>query len=64
MAGLMLATPPILVSRHHFLLEVCPPQACVRDLGSRNGTYVNGRKVGGRQEASPQESATQMQQTL
>lgn len=46
------------VSRHHFILEVCPPQACVRDLGSRNGTYVNGRKVGGRKEGeSPEEGA-------
>ena len=36
------------VSRHHFLLEVNPPDARVRDLGSRNGTYVNGRKHGGR----------------
>jgi pSer/pThr/pTyr-binding forkhead associated (FHA) protein len=46
------------VSRHHFLLEVCPPQACVRDLGSRNGTYVNGRKVGGRKEGeTPEEGA-------
>ena len=46
------------VSRHHFILEACPPQACVRDLGSRNGTYVNGRKAGGRQEGeSPEEGA-------
>jgi pSer/pThr/pTyr-binding forkhead associated (FHA) protein len=46
------------VSRHHFLLEVCPPQACVLDLGSRNGTYVNGRKVGGRKEGeTPEEGA-------
>ncbi|WP_395715808.1 protein kinase domain-containing protein [Prosthecobacter sp.] len=46
------------VSRHHFILEVCPPEACVRDLGSRNGTYVNGRKVGGRKEGeSPEEGA-------
>ncbi len=46
------------VSRHHFILEVCPPQACVRDLGSRNGTYVNGRKVGGRKEGeTPEEGA-------
>ncbi len=35
-------------SRHHFLLEVNPPQVWLRDLGSLNGTYVNGRKVGGR----------------
>lgn len=35
-------------SRHHFLLEVNPPEVWLRDLGSLNGTYVNGRKVGGR----------------
>lgn len=35
-------------SRHHFLLEVNPPQVWLRDLGSLNGTYVNGRKIGGR----------------
>jgi eukaryotic-like serine/threonine-protein kinase len=37
-------------SRHHFVLEVNPPYACVRDLGSLNGTYVNGVKHGGRAE--------------
>ncbi len=36
------------VSRHHFILEANPPQACLRDLGSLNGTYVNGKKYGGR----------------
>src|SRR5688572_12208897 len=35
-------------SRHHFLLEVNPPNARLRDLGSLNGTYVNGTKYGGR----------------
>jgi serine/threonine protein kinase len=46
------------VSRHHFILEACPPQACVRDLGSRNGTYVNGQKIGGRKEGeTPEEGA-------
>jgi serine/threonine protein kinase len=35
-------------SRHHFLLEVNPPAARLRDLGSLNGTYVNGTKHGGR----------------
>ena len=35
-------------SRHHFLLEVNPPDARVQDIGSRNGTYVNGVKHGGR----------------
>jgi pSer/pThr/pTyr-binding forkhead associated (FHA) protein len=36
------------VSRHHFILEANPPQACLRDLGSLNGTWVNGKKFGGR----------------
>jgi hypothetical protein len=37
-----------LVSRHHFLLEANPPDVRIRDLGSRNGTYVNGVRHGGR----------------
>lgn len=46
------------VSRHHFILEVNPPDACVRDLGSLNGTYVNDRKHGGREgRESPEEAA-------
>jgi pSer/pThr/pTyr-binding forkhead associated (FHA) protein len=32
-------------SRHHCLVEVAPPQAFLRDLGSTNGTYVNGVRV-------------------
>ena len=35
------------VSRHHFILEVNPPQVCVRDLGSLNGTRVNKVRYGG-----------------
>jgi len=46
------------VSRHHFLLEVNPPQACLRDLGSLNGTHVNGKKFGAREKGeSPEEGA-------
>ncbi|HEY5316054.1 MAG TPA: FHA domain-containing serine/threonine-protein kinase [Pirellulales bacterium] len=36
------------VSRNHFILEVNPPDANLRDLGSRNGTYINDTKHGGR----------------
>ena len=36
------------VSRHHCLLEIDPPQVRVCDLGSRNGTYVNGELIGRR----------------
>src|SRR5437899_3669615 len=32
-------------SRFHFLVEVNPPYCRLMDLGSRNGTYVNGEKV-------------------
>lgn len=37
------------VSRHHFIMEVNPPDIRIRDLGSRNGTYVNEVKYGGRE---------------
>ena len=33
-------------SRHHFLLDANPPMLVLRDLGSRNGTVVNGTRVG------------------
>ena len=46
------------VSRHHFILEVCPPQVSLRDLGSLNGTHVNGKKCGARKAGeSPEEGA-------
>jgi len=32
-------------SRHHCLLEITPPHCFLRDLGSMNGTFVNGRRV-------------------
>jgi serine/threonine-protein kinase len=32
-------------SRVHFMVEVNPPQCRLTDMGSRNGTMVNGRKV-------------------
>jgi len=45
------------VSRHHFLLEINPPQARLRDLGSRHGTFVNGTKYGGREPGERVEDA-------
>ncbi len=33
------------VSRHHCLLDIRPPQAFLFDLGSRNGTGLNGEKL-------------------
>ncbi len=47
-----------LLSRHHFLLEANPPDSRIRDLGSLNGTYVNGNKIGGRlRMETPEEGA-------
>ena len=46
------------VSRHHFILEVNPPLARLRDLGSLNATHVNNRKCGGRKKGeTPEEGA-------
>lgn len=46
------------VSRHHFILEVNPPDAHLRDLGSLNGTCVNGVQYGGRSDdESPEQAA-------
>jgi serine/threonine protein kinase/pSer/pThr/pTyr-binding forkhead associated (FHA) protein len=36
------------VSRQHFLLEISPPDCKITDLGSKNGTFVNGTRYGGR----------------
>lgn len=42
------------ISRHHCLLEIDPPAVRVCDLGSLNGTYVNGAPIGRRHpECSP-----------
>jgi eukaryotic-like serine/threonine-protein kinase len=45
------------VSRHHCILDIEPPHVRVRDLGSRNGTFVNGRNIGGRPRDVPVEEA-------
>lgn len=36
------------VSRHHCMLEIDLPSVRLRDLGSRNGTYLNGESIGRR----------------
>jgi eukaryotic-like serine/threonine-protein kinase len=36
----------LVVSRHHCRLEIDPPHVYVRDLGSRNGTRLNGMQIG------------------
>lgn len=44
-------------SRQHFLLEVNPPAVRVRDLGSLNGTFVNGKVIGKRASGENPEQA-------
>jgi pSer/pThr/pTyr-binding forkhead associated (FHA) protein len=46
------------VSRHHCLLDIAPPAIWVHDMGSRNGTYVNGEKIGQRTPGVAAEAAT------
>jgi pSer/pThr/pTyr-binding forkhead associated (FHA) protein len=45
------------VSRHHCMLYIDPPHLRVRDLGSRNGTFVNGKPIGKRPRDRSAESA-------
>jgi hypothetical protein len=45
------------ISRHHCLLDVNPPDICVRDLGSRGGTYVNGKLLDKRPEGMDRDEA-------
>jgi predicted component of type VI protein secretion system len=34
-----------LISRYHCQLEIDPPGLLIQDLGSRNGTFINGKRV-------------------
>jgi pSer/pThr/pTyr-binding forkhead associated (FHA) protein len=45
------------VSRVHCRLDVDPPAVRVCDLGSLNGTYVNGRSIGQRAKGQPPSEA-------
>ena len=57
-----LADDPYL-SRRHFILEINPPDIFLRDLGSTNGTYINGVKHGGRSpEEIPEEAEKRHQE--
>jgi serine/threonine-protein kinase len=47
-----------LVSRRHCLFDIDPPEVRVCDLGSRNGTFVNGRLIGRRRPGRPLDDAT------
>lgn len=51
------------ISRYHCLLDINPPAIRVRDFGSRNGTYVNGKKIGQREENQTPEEGAKLQFT-
>ncbi len=49
-----------LISRHHCLLDINPPDIRVRDFGSRNGTYVNNQKIGQRDKNQTAREGTKL----
>ncbi|HAH05896.1 MAG TPA: serine/threonine protein kinase [Elusimicrobia bacterium] len=50
------------ISSNHFLLEVNPPDCELRDLGSKNGTFLNGSPCGKRARGeAPEEAAKRAQ---
>ena len=49
------------VSRHHCLFDINPPDVRVRDFGSLNGTHVNGEKIGSRDpDETPEQGAARV----
>jgi pSer/pThr/pTyr-binding forkhead associated (FHA) protein len=49
------------VSRQHCLVELDGDGIWIQDLGSLNGTFVNGQKIGQRDAANPKGDATMLQ---
>ncbi|MEH2194039.1 MAG: protein kinase [Nostoc sp.] len=49
------------ISRYHCLLDINPPNIRVRDFGSKNGTYINGKNIGQRQPYQTVEEAANLQ---
>ena len=52
-----LKIPQLEVSRRHCLLDIDPPHVRIRDLGSRNGTFLNGDRIGRREEGQSLQEA-------
>jgi serine/threonine-protein kinase len=50
-----------IVSRHHCLLDINPPDVRLRDLGSRNGTWVNAEEIGRRPPGMSPEEARKLE---
>ena len=52
------------ISRRHFLLMLEPQHVMIRDLGSRNGTFVNGEQLAPGEIFAPQEEMAAVDRTL
>jgi pSer/pThr/pTyr-binding forkhead associated (FHA) protein len=52
------------VSRRHCVFDIDPPEVFVRDLGSLNGTYINGLRLGGREASEHVRTGTPTQLAL
>jgi eukaryotic-like serine/threonine-protein kinase len=50
----------MLVSRHHCLFDINPPDIRVRDFGSLNGTHVNDQEIGRRQPGQTPEQGARL----
>ena len=46
------------ISRHHCMLDINAPDIRIRDFGSLNGTWVNGKKIGQREKGLTAKQAT------
>jgi pSer/pThr/pTyr-binding forkhead associated (FHA) protein len=53
--------PLFRISRHHCRIKVSAPEVWIHDLGSRNGTFVNGEKIGQRRKEQTFEEALQVE---
>jgi pSer/pThr/pTyr-binding forkhead associated (FHA) protein len=61
--SLCIADPLALVSRRHCRIKVAAPLVRIQDLGSLNGTYVNGEKIGQRGKKQAFEEPRQAETT-
>ena len=54
----LLRLPWLDISRHHCVLDIDPPTVTIRDVGSRNGTYVNGQRIGSARKGQNPEASS------
>jgi len=52
---------PSCSARRRIATSACPTQASLRDLGSMNGTHINGEKCDGREKGETPEQGAKRQ---